>query len=249
MELAFEARLSPRHMSFIETGRSRPSRDALLSICSALDVPLREQNVILEAAGHAREYSEEAFDASGNEHLRSLLTRLLAGHEPWFAVAVDHRWDILLANDPAEHILQTYFDRGEVPGPRNLMRLTLHPDGLRSALLNLEAVAGRLLGALDAEVAVRGDDHRLGALRDEVAGYGPEGRDRSIRGDAVPMRLQTDCGEARILTVLMTFDNPMDPVTEEVRIETLLPADPESEDVLRQAFARFPPSSTRTPLP
>lgn len=247
MELAFEARLSPRHMSFIETGRSRPSRDALLSICSALDVPLRERNVLLEAAGHAREYSEEAFDADANDHLRSILTRLLAGHEPWFAVAVDHRWDILLANGPAESILQTYFDRGGVPGPRNLLRLTLHPEGLRPALLNLEAVAGRLLGALDAEVAVRTEDHRLGALRDEVAGYGPEGRSRSVRGDGIPMRLQTDCGEARLLTVLMTFDNPLDPVTEEVRIETLLPADPKSDEVLREAFARFDPPPTEAP--
>lgn len=243
MELAFEARVSARHMSFVETGRSRPSREALLAICSALEIPLRERNVLLEAAGHAREYPEAPFDARSNEHLRSLLSRLLEGHEPWFAVAVDHRWDILLANRPAEALLRTYFEEGDLPDPRNLMRLTLHPAGLRPALLNLDAVAGRLLGALDRETAVRPDDRVLAELREEVAGYGPEGTGHGTRGEAVPMRLQTDCGEARLLTVLMSFDNPLDPVTEDIRIETLLPADAGSEAVLREAFAGLDPEA------
>ncbi len=239
MELAFEARVSPRHVSFIETGRSRPSREALLAISTVLEIPLRERNVLLESAGYAREYAEAPFDAGENAHLRSILSRLLAGHEPWFAVAVDHHWDILLANAPAEALLQAYFDHGGVPGSRNLMRLTLHPRGLRPAILNLEAVAGRLLSTLEREAAVRPDDRRLGALFEEISGYGPEGREPGLRVEGIPMHLQTDCGEARLLTVLMTFDNPLDPVTEEIRIETLLPQDADSERVLLEAFSRL----------
>lgn len=239
MELAFEARVSPRHVSFIETGRSRPSREALLAISSVLEIPLRERNVLLETTGYAREYAEAPFDASENAHLRSILSRLLAGHEPWFAVAVDHHWDIVLANAPAEAVLQAYFDHGGVPGPRNLMRLTLHPEGLRPAILNLEAVAGRLLTTLEREIAVRPDDRRMAALLEEMTGFGPEGREPGLSVEGVPMRLQTDCGEASLLTVLMTFDNPLDPVTEEIRIETLLPQDAESERVLLEAFSRL----------
>lgn len=242
MELAFEARVSARHMSFLETGRSRPSREVILAVCSALDVPLRERNVLLETAGYAREYADTSFDAEDNAHLRSVVSRLLAGHEPWFAVAVDHRWDILLANEPAEALLRAYFDDGGIPGPRNLIRLTLHPAGLRPSILNLDAVAGRLMDTLEREAAVRPDDARLAELREEVAAWSPNSHGPDIRVDRVPMRLQTDCGEARLVTVLMTFDDPLDPVTEEIRIETLLPQDAESEAVLLEAFSRFPDS-------
>lgn len=238
MELSFEARLSSRHVSFIETGRSVPSREAVLAIASALDVPLRERNALLEAAGHAREYPERDFASADAEHLRTVLSHLLEGHEPWFSVAIDHRWDILLANDPARRVIESYVERGDVPEPPNLMRLTLHPAGYREMILNLDAVAARLLASLERELARRPNDAELSALYAEVRGYGPEGS-RGIAGDlAVPMRLRTACGDAGVLTVLMAFDNPLDPLVDDLRIETLIPQDAESEGVLREILGQ-----------
>jgi len=237
MELSFEARLSARHVSFIETGRSTPSRDAVLAIASALEIPLRERNALLEAAGHAREYRERDLHSADTGHLRAVLTRLLDGHEPWFAVAIDHRWDILLANGTARGVLDRYVGDGGVPGPPNLMRLTLHPAGYRSTIENLDAVAGRLLASLEREVARRPADEALARLLDEVGGYGPEGRGGAPVDAAVPMRLRTPRGEAGLLTVLMTFDNPLDPLTDDLRIETLVPEDEESEAVLRDVLS------------
>jgi len=234
MDLSFEARLSARHVSFIETGRSMPSRDAVLAIAAALDVPLRERNALLEAAGHAREYPERDLESPDAEHLRNVVTRLLDGHDPWFAVAIDHRWDILLANDPAQRVLDRYFDDGGVPGPPNLLRLTLHPSGYRGSIVNLEVVASRLLASLEREVTRRPDDEALGRQLDEIRGYGPEGRGGAPVDTAVPMRIRTPCGEAGLLTVLMTFDNPLDPLTDDLRIETLVPEDAGSEVVLRE---------------
>jgi transcriptional regulator with XRE-family HTH domain len=239
MTLAFDAGISPRHMSFIETGRSRASRETLLAICAALEMPLREQNIVLEAGGHAREYSETSFDAGENAHLRSVVTHLLDGHDPWFAVAIDHRWDILEANRPAELLLHRHFDIGPLPGPRNLLRLTLHPDGLRPAIGNLDAVAGRLLRTLDRQVALRPGDDGLSRLRDEVHDYGPEGRGSRMHDERVPMILETSCGTAELLTILLAFDNPLDPLREELRIETLVPGTEESARVLREAWARL----------
>ncbi len=244
MELSFEARLSPRHVSFIETGRSRPSRDAVLAIAGVLEIPLRERNALLEAAGHAREYPEVDLDARESGHLRSLLGRLLEGHEPWFAVALDHRWDILLANRTAQRTIDRYFGDDAIPGPPNLMRLTLHPEGFRPTILDLDAVAARLFASLEREVARRPGDRKLNKLLTEVRGYGSEGIASTPADRSVPMRLRTPCGDAGLLTVLMTFDNPLDPLTDDLRIETLLPEDPDSERVLLQLFASpLPPRS------
>lgn len=236
MELSFEARLSARHVSFIETGRSTPSREAALAIASALEIPLRERNALLEAAGHAREYPERDLDSADAEHMRAVVSHLLRGHEPWFAVAIDHRWDILMANEPAQGVVKRYFTQGPVPGPPNLMRLTLHPDGYRSAILNLSPVAARLVSSLEREVLRRPDDERLAALLDEVRAYGSEGVEATPVDVAVPMRLRTPCGDAGILTVMMAFDNPLDPLTDDLRIETLVPQDAQSEAVLREMF-------------
>jgi transcriptional regulator with XRE-family HTH domain len=231
MELAFDAGLSPRHVSFIETGRSRPSRDAVLAITEALDVPLRERNVILEAAGHAREYVERPFDHMERTQLRRTVSRLLEHQEPYFAVALDHRSDILAANETADAILASFFDEGGVPGPRNLLRMTLHPRGLRSAILNLAEVEDRLLRGLRRDVALRPRDGTLAELLAELEAYGHAGGGGGITGP-VPLILETPAGRVRLLTLVMDFANPLDPLMQEIRLETFLPADEQSARVL-----------------
>jgi len=232
MELALDAGFSPRHMSFIETGRSRPSREAVLAIAEVLEVPLRERNAMLEAAGHARAYRDAPLTADEQAHLRGLVGGILARQGPFFAVAIDHRWDVLMANAPAEATLRAYVDEGGVPGPRNLLRLTLHPEGLRGAIENLERVGPRLLRTLRAEAALRPGDDALARLVAELEGYGTFPASGPAGDDAVPLVLRTPAGTVRLLTLVMDFANPLDPAMDEIRVETFLPADDESARIL-----------------
>lgn len=233
MELALDTGFSPRHVSFIETGRSRPSRRAVLAIAEALEVPLRERNLMLEAAGHARAYPEHRYGEPPQRHLRALVEQLLERQEPYFAVALDHRWDILMSNATARATIARFFDEGDVPGPPNLMRMTLHPGGLRSAITNLDRIAPRLLRVLAAECALRPDDERLQSLLEELEGYGAGWTGEAAGGDdAVPLVLETPGGRVRLVTLVMDFANPLDPAMDEIRLETFLPADEESAEIL-----------------
>jgi transcriptional regulator with XRE-family HTH domain len=229
MELAFEADLSARHVSFVETGRSDPSRDALFAIADALDVPLRERNVLFETAGFARPYSEATLSEAELAHHRHLVASILQRHEPFFAVAIDRHWTVRLANRPAEQFLAQFFgpDGIDGPDPPNLARLLFHPAGLRSCITNWSAASAHFWGRLHRESVHNPLDTDLAALLEEIEGYGEigTGTARPSDGHALVLELSMNDVELRLLGSVLAFDTARSPALEELRVETFFPAD------------------------
>jgi len=229
MTLAFETDLSPRHVSFVETGRSVPSRDALLALAEALEVPLRERNVLFEAAGFARPYSEATLsDAELTYHYR-LVESVLQRHEPFFAVAIDRHWDVKLHNQAAERFLSQFFRPGaieESPQP-NLARLLFHPAGLKPHILNWPDVGAHFWARLNRESVRNPLDEGLVSLLEEVASYGDlPARPTLPRHDhALVLHLSIGDAEARLIGSVLAFDSVSSPALEELRVETFFPAD------------------------
>ena len=158
LDLAVDAEVSARHLSFVETGRSRPSRELVLHLAEHLDVPLRERNALLLAAGFAPTYRATPLDADEMTPVRRSLDAILAGHEPFPAVVVDRHWDLVTANSAALTVLTDGVDAALLAPPANALRITLHPDGLAPRIANLAEWAEHILARLDREVAVSGDE-------------------------------------------------------------------------------------------
>src|SRR3954463_4666079 len=170
LDLAIEADVSARHLSFVETGRSRPSRELVLHLAEHLDVPLRERNALLLAAGYAPAYHQTPLDAAEMAPVRDAVAKILAGHDPYPAVVVDRRWDLVSANRAATAIMSEGVDPSLLAPPANALRLSLHPRGLAPRIVNFEEYGTHLINRLDREIAVSGDKELL-ALRDELCRY------------------------------------------------------------------------------
>ncbi|MDX2545626.1 helix-turn-helix transcriptional regulator [Streptomyces sp. WI04-05B] len=246
LELALRADSSARHISFVETGRSRPSEELLLRLAEHLDVPVRDRNALLLAAGYAPRYRETPLDDPALESLREGIERLIQGYEPYPAFVVDATYDVLAANRGILMLLDGLPESVLAP-PLNAMRLTLHPDGLASRILNLPEWRGHLLGQMERQIALHRSDP-LRALYEEVAAYpvpeGREGRERqegpadrtansastsaseSAFAFALPMRIEHEGRVLSFVSSISTFNTPMDITVAELAIETLLPADP-----------------------
>lgn len=245
MTLGFEADLSSRHISFVETGRSMPSRDALLDLADALDVPLRERNVLFEAAGYSRPYSEATLSEAELAYHYRLVESVLQRHEPFFAVAIDRHWNIMLHNHAAERFLSQFFRPGAIEEPLqpNLARLLFHPAGLRSCIVNWSEVSAHMWARLHRESVRNPLDEGLASLLDEVASYGelPEGRADPPRDHALPLHLSMGDMEVRLIGSILAFDAAASPALEELRIETYFPADERTARQLEQApLAEWP---------
>ncbi|HVV19355.1 MAG TPA: helix-turn-helix transcriptional regulator [Pseudonocardiaceae bacterium] len=235
LDLSLRAEISTRHLSFVETGRSRPSRTMLLHLADHLDVPLRERNQLLLAGGYAPVYRERGLDADGMASVRSAIRRLLAAHEPFPAVVVDRRWQQVAGNASlgvlvggvAEHLL--------VP-PVNVLRLSLHPDGVAPRIVNLGEWRAHLLGRLRRQVDVTADPD-LAALYDELREYPcdqPE-PDVELPGPAdvfTPLRIRHGDGELSFFSTVATFGTPLDVTVAELVVESFFPADDHTADVL-----------------
>lgn len=232
LDLALEAGVSTRHISFVETGRSSPSRAMVLRIASALDVPAREQNQLLMAAGLAPVYAERALDAPDMAAVRAGLQRVLDAFDPYPCVAVDRGWWIVATNPGAAMLLD-----GVAPHlleRPNALRIALHPDGLAPRIGNLAQWRTHLIGRLRREV-VAGGSEELRALLTEIDSY-PGGFDDSpdLGGVAVPLELATGDGAAlRFLSMVTTFGTALDLTAAELSIEAFLPADDATEAALR----------------
>jgi len=174
MDLSFEADLSARHISFLETGRSHPSRRALGALADALAIPLRERNELYEAAGFAHPYSDATLSDNELAFHYDLVRSVLERHEPWFAVAIDRHWNIRMANTAAGQFLEPFFCEGAIDPPLapNLARLLFHPSGLRTCLLNWSDVGPHFMDRLSRELIRNPMDTELAALVDEMASYG-----------------------------------------------------------------------------
>ncbi|QXR00385.1 helix-turn-helix domain-containing protein [Streptomyces sp. WY228] len=237
LELALRADSSARHISFIETGRSRPSEDMVLRLAEQLDVPVRERNALLVVAGYAPRYAQTPLDDPAMAALREGLDRLLAAYEPYPALVVDGVYGVVAANRGIALLLEGVSEKLLAP-PVNAMRLTLHPDGLAPRIVNLAAWRADLLAQMDRQIAlVRSPELR--ALYDEVAAYpvparadgtdgtGPDrGREQERPAAfALPMRLEHGGRVLSFVSSIATFNTPMDVTVAELAIETFLPAD------------------------
>ncbi|WP_329552008.1 helix-turn-helix domain-containing protein [Streptomyces sp. NBC_00696] len=231
LELALRADSSARHISFVETGRSRPSEEMVLRLAEHLDVPVRERNSLLLAAGYAPRYPETPLDDPALGALREGLERLIQGYEPYPALVVDATYTVVAANRGITMLLDGVPESLLQP-PLNAMRLTLHPEGMAPRIRNLGEWRGHLLTQMERQIALHRSEP-LRALYEEVAAYpAPEKVDDgeqpadSVPYFALPMRIEHDGRVLSFVSSISTFNTPMDVTVSELAIETFLPADP-----------------------
>ena len=240
LELAADADVSTRHLSFIETGRSRPSRGMILRLAERLDVPLRERNDLLIAGGYAPVYPRRPLDAPEMGPVRQALNKVLDGHEPYPAMVVDRSWNLVLANEAAMLFLEGVPDELVRP-PVNVHRLALHPKGLAPRMVNLPEVRAHLVARMARQVALTGDPE-LAALYEETLGYGPAEHtpDAAARHPerahdiALPTRLRYGDRVLSFFSTVTTFGTAMDVTLAELSVEAFFPADEETARALRE---------------
>lgn len=239
LDLSLRADVSARHLSFIENGRSTPSRDMLLNLAEHLDVPLRERNDMLAAAGYAAVYRETDFTADDMSAVRDAIDRLLASHEPYPAMVVDRWWNLVAANRSMALLTE-----GVAPAllepPMNILRASLHPDGVAPRIRNRGQVRMHLLTRLERQVDRTGDPE-LVRLLGELRGY-DEGSplDATHRYDAlaVPLRLSSSAGDLDLISTIATFGTAVDITLADLSIESFFPADQVTRRRLEAAAAR-----------
>jgi transcriptional regulator with XRE-family HTH domain len=226
-DLALEAGVSARHVSFVETGRSKPSADMVIQLAEHLEVPLRDRNTLLLAAGFAPAYAQRDLDEPEMGPVREAIDRVLRGHEPYPAVVVDRHWGLVAANRAVPLLIGGAADHLLEP-PVNVLRLSLHPEGMAPRIANLGEWRAHLLDRLGRQAVVSGDP-ALFALHEELAGYpGGEGGhvpDLEAGAIAVPLRLRTDDGELAFISTATTFGTATDVTVSELAIESFFPAD------------------------
>ncbi|WNG39421.1 helix-turn-helix transcriptional regulator [Archangium violaceum] len=241
LDLACRADVSARHVSFLETGRSKPSREMLLHLSEELDIPLRERNALLIAAGFAPVYSEESLDAPALRAAREAVELVLSGHEPYPALAVDRHWTLITANR-AVGVLLADVPPELLQPPVNVLRLSLHPDGLGRNIVNLEQWRAHVLTRLQRQIDASADE-TLAALHKELReGATPSGaaqptgpaREQDFAGVVVPMRLKTRYGVLSLFSTTTVFGTPIDITLSELAIESFFPADRPTAELLRR---------------
>lgn len=232
LELALEAGVSARHLSFVETGRSKPGRDLLLRVAEKLEIPFRERNQLLLAAGHAPAFPERSFGDPALAPVREALDHILTAHEPYPAIAFDRGWNVVAANEPMSALAAGVdIDSGLLEPPVNLLRVGFHPRGFAPLLVNLDEWRAHFLKRLSRQIATTGDTE-LEALWEEVASYplpdGDGGRvqEPSSREMLGPVRLRAPSGgEWSFFGMFGAFDTPFEVTTSELALELLFPAD------------------------
>ena len=238
LELAMRAGFSSRHVSFIETGRAQPSRQALLVLAETLDVPLRDRNRLLEAGGYAHVYRHTPLGAEEMRHVRSVLQFILDRHEPYGAVVLDRYSNLVMANTAIVRLLAALLDPSLRTDAPNLLRIVFHPLGLRPAIVNWDEVAEHLLSRAERELG-RFSDDRVGVeLLLELRGYAGAARHQRSApiGPAdllLPVHIKKGDVDVRLFSTIMTLGTPQDVTLQELRVETFFPADGESEARLR----------------
>lgn len=245
LDLAGHAEVSTRHLSFLETGRSLPSREMVLRLADRLDVPLRERNRLLTAAGYAPLYREHALDDAEMRAPAQAVHQVLKAHEPYPALAVDRHWQMVACNRMVP-LLLAGMPAELVRPPINVLRLSLHPQGLAPRIVNLSQWRTHLLHRLHQQVQASGDAV-LAALSDELRGYPAPAGDEPAQALAhthahahahadvyVPLRLRTAAGVLNLISIVTVFGTPVDITLSELALETFFPADDDTAAVLRQ---------------
>jgi len=248
LALALQAEVSARHLSWLETGKAQPSRAMVLRLAEQLDVPLRERNALLAAAGYAPLFAERGLDDPALAPARQALQRLLTAHEPWPALAVDRHWQ-LVAHNRMVPLLMAGAAPALLQPPLNVLRLSLHPEGLAPRVANIGAWRMHVLARLQRQVAATGDPV-LARLLDELRALpsppgtppaAPEGADAGPHVVvAVPLTLRgahDAQGPLNFITTITVFGAPHDVTLSELAVETLLPADEATAVALRAMYA------------
>jgi transcriptional regulator with XRE-family HTH domain len=234
LDLALEAGVSARHVSFVETGRSRPSAEMVVQLAEHLDVPLRDRNALLLAAGYAPAYAQRDLDEPEMGPVRDAIDRVLRGHEPFPAIVVDRHWGLIAANRAVPLLVAGAAAHLTEP-PVNVLRLSLHPEGMAPRIVNLGEWRAHLLDRLGRQAVVSGDPAMF-ALHEELAAYpgGEPGHapDLEAGAIAVALRLRVDGEELAFISTATTFGTATDVTVSELAIESFFPADERTAEVL-----------------
>ncbi|HEY7177093.1 MAG TPA: helix-turn-helix transcriptional regulator [Micromonosporaceae bacterium] len=240
LELSSVSGVSSRHLSFIETGRSRPSREMVLRLADELEVPLRERNMLLQAAGFAPAYGETSLDAPEMSAVREAIDTVLRAHMPYPALVFDARWNMVRSND-AIALFTAGLPAHLLGAEANAMRIALHPDGLAPHLVDHAAVRARFLHRMRRQAAATGDAV-IAALADECEAYPHPDEPAEVRPNSdivTPLRLRRDGRILNIFSTIATFGTATDLTVAELSIETFFPADAETAAYLVAAAEQF----------
>jgi transcriptional regulator with XRE-family HTH domain len=235
LDLSFDAGISQKHISFVESGRSTPSRQTLLDLAQALEIPLREQNTLLLAAGYAPVYSQDPLDAPAMTSITKALMRLLRQHEPFPAIVMDRYWNVLMTNDAAPRFFNCFIDMGARPQPRNLLHLMFDPSGMRPFIANWKEAARSLLARVHREALGRVIDAGTQSLLDELAKYPDVAPDwqKPASGDVIPvipLSFRKGTVTLNYFSLITTVGTPQTVAAQEHRLECMFPADERTED-------------------
>ncbi len=240
LDLAMEAESSARHVSFIETGRSKPSREMVMRLCEVMELPLRERNKLLNAAGYSPAFKETNIDQDGFEHVRKVLDRILAQQEPYPATVMNRCFDILMINHAGAKIMNAIgVPMGGSEGPPNALKLTLHPDGFRPIVKNWEKTAQHLIQRAHRQVRGKGEDDPLAKILEEVLSYPgipKEWKYDDPLQDAPPiLPIEFEMGGMTLswITTIASFGTPQDVTAEEIMVESMFPANEETEAAVK----------------
>jgi transcriptional regulator with XRE-family HTH domain len=234
LDLSFDAGVSQKHISFVEGGRSIPSRQMLLDLAQALDIPLRERNALLVAAGYAPLYSDQALDAPVMSSISKALQRMLRQHEPFPAIVMDRHWNVLMNNDAAPQLFDCFIDMAARPKPRNLLHLMFDPAGMRPFIANWPDTARGLLARVYREALGHVIDEKTKALLVELSQYPgvkPEWRAPSPNDvmPMIPLSFVKDGVRLNYFSMITTVGTPQTVTAEELRLECMFPADDATE--------------------
>jgi transcriptional regulator with XRE-family HTH domain len=234
LDLALAADVSTRHISFVETGRSKPTSAMILHLSEQLEIPLRERNMLLLAGGYAPAYPEHELNSPPMSAVNEAINSVLEGHEPYPAVVVDRHWELVAANAAIAVLTEGSAGRLLEP-PVNVLRLSLHPDGMAPRIANLGDWREHMLHRLAHQAQTTGDA-QLRELHDELTGY-PGGQSHATAGQSpaivVPLRYRTAHGELSFFSTTTVFGTPLDVTVAELAIEAFYPADPGTAQILK----------------
>lgn len=240
LDLALEAEISTRHLSFMETGRSQPSREMVLRLAEQLDIPLRERNILLVAAGFAPVYPEHSLDDPLLEPARKAMELVLAGHEPYPAVALDRHWNLVASNKAVAHLLEGV-DPALLAPPVNVLRLSLHPGGVAPRIVNYRQWRTHLFERLRHQIGISGDPALVELMAELEAYPEPDGVERhppsgqpDYAGVVVPLQFRTSAGILSFISTTTVFGTPVDVTLSELALESFFPADAETAAILRR---------------
>jgi transcriptional regulator with XRE-family HTH domain len=236
LELSVRAGVSARHLSFVETGRSRPTRDMILRLAEELDVPLRSRNELLLAGGYAPGYAETGLGGPRLAPVLAALRDVLTAHEPYPALLVDRHWTLVEANAAVGALLAGAAPHLLEP-PVNVLRVSLHPDGMAPRIRNLAEWRTHVLHRLDRQAAATGDPV-LRSMHDELRALPGGATQARPDGVVVPLRYAVDDHELSFFSVTSVLGTPLDVTLAELAVETFLPADPATAAFLHAAAAR-----------